>query len=371
MWDECPAAERQQLRVAAVERAVQATPPLPVPLRERHHSYQTTRVARFRTLLEKGAQAQESLVQEARVDVPPALRSDIWPRLLGISAESLESAMLGSELPLKPLSEETIKQISVDLPRCHQEHPVLASADGQACIRAVLEAWLQAHPSFAYLQGLDSLAAPFVVLHFHRAQRPSPDEMADQALDVAVADNLPAGAEGEAEPSAETEGVVRTKPSAWLLPAIQPAYCCLVAFTGRYLSGIFAEDGTSMLRAQLAEFTELLASELPGLASHFAAEGVQADFFAIPWLLTMFSHVLPIPHTLRLWDVLLAHADAPTAESLPLFFAIAVLEQSKEELLRLDFNGMLLYLARLPPVDLDLALRTGVSAWQSGAGDRV
>ena len=50
---------------------------------------------------------------------------------------------------------------------------------------------------------------------------------------------------------------------------------------------------------------------------------------------------------------------------------IAILEQSKEELLRLDFNGMLLYLARLPPVDLDLALRTGVSAWQSGAGDRV
>ena len=83
MWDECPAAERQQLRVAAVERAVQATPPLPVPLRERHHSYQMARVARFRALLEKGAQGQESLVQEARVDVPPALRSDIWPRLLG------------------------------------------------------------------------------------------------------------------------------------------------------------------------------------------------------------------------------------------------------------------------------------------------
>ena len=63
VWDECPAAERQQLRVAAVERAVQATPPLPVPLRERHRSYQMARAARFRALLEKGAQGQESLAQ--------------------------------------------------------------------------------------------------------------------------------------------------------------------------------------------------------------------------------------------------------------------------------------------------------------------
>jgi len=132
-----------------------------------------------------------------------------------------------------------------------------------------------------------------------------------------------------------------------------------------FLNRIFASGSTSMLRAQLAEFSELLAAELPELGTHFRSEGVTAELFAIPWLLTLFAHVLPLPNILQLWDVLLAHGDDPHVESLPLYVAISIVRQSEAQLLALDFNGILLHLSRLPPIDLDLALREAVVSWKA------
>jgi len=115
------------------------------------------------------------------------------------------------------------------------------------------------------------------------------------------------------------------------------------------------------------QFTELLAEEMAALATHLRTEGVTADLFVIPWLLTLFAHVLPLQNTCVLWDTLLAHVDEPTVESLPLFVAIAILRQTEAQLLALDFNGILLHLSRLPPIDLDLALREAVAAWKARA----
>ena len=350
LWDGCSAQERQQLRVSAI---AEAAPPVPVPLRERHRAYQEARVAQFRSLIhEKAASAdnRRDIIREARTDIPPTLRAEVWPQLLGISSQSLDEAN-SPAFDEAWLDEKTRKQIDVDLPRCHQENAILASVEGQTCLRLVLEAWLQTHSqSSVYCQGLDSLAAPFVILFYHRA--------------TAVDDSE----------QQQDSGLSELPPYSHLRPAVQPAYCCLVAFTGRYLNRIFASDSTSMLRAQLAEFNELLGEEMVELATHLRREGVTAELFAIPWLLTLFAHVLPLQHTLQLWDVLLAHADEPNVETLPLFVAISILRQSEAQLLGLDFNGILLYLSRLPPIDLDLALSEAVAAftgWKARAEARL
>lgn len=304
------------------------------------------------------------------VRVLQALRAEIWPILLGLSAESLESEFMLTPIDLNVLGrssvldEKTRKQIDVDLPRCHQENAILASTEGQTCLRFVLEAWLETHlQSSDYCQGLDSLAAPFVTLFFHRCcvNTDLSETARDQVVDPADA------CDPQADEAAGLECSQNKRGAPCMRLAVQPAYCCLVAFTGRFLDQIFASGSTSMLRAQLAEFSELLSAELPQLASHFRDEGVTVELFAIPWLLTLFAHVLPLPNVLQLWDVLLTHGDDPRAESLPLYVAISVLRQSEAHLVTLDFNGMLLHLSRLPPIDLDCALRDAVVKWTAGS----
>lgn len=302
-----------------------------------------------------------------------ALRAEVWPILLGLSAESLDAETMLAPMHVDSpgnigaVDEKTRKQIDVDLPRCHQENAILASAEGQTCLRFVLEAWLETHAqSNVYCQGLDSLAAPFVTLFFHRCCTSTGTSEPGQDQVFSLTDEWDPYIDERADPQylSHKEDVPRMR------LAVQPAYCCLVAFTGRLLDQIFASGSTSMLRAQLAEFSELLSVELTELAAHFRAEGVTVDLFAIPWLLTLFAHVLPLPNVLQLWDVFLANWDEDHAESLPLYVAVAVLRQSEAQLLALDFNGILVHLSRLPPIDLDCAIRDAVAKWAAGTVDK-
>lgn len=76
------------------------------------------------------------------------------------------------------------KQISLDIPRCHQYHPLLASPVGHKKFKKILKAWVavcshliyyilnfnsifcQSNSVLVYWQGLDSTLAPFLALHF-------------------------------------------------------------------------------------------------------------------------------------------------------------------------------------------------------------
>ena len=255
LWDGCSAQERQQLRVSAIADAALS---VPVPLRERHRGYQEARVAQFRALLHKAASpdSRRDIIREARTDIPPTLRALVWPHLLGISATSLDENTPPS-LDEARLDEKTRKQIDVDLPRCHQENAILASAEGQTCLGLVLEAWLLTHSqSSVYCQGLDSLAAPFVILFYHRVQgrgkvQAESKDAAVQGLACLQPDSRTAAVDHSQQE--QDSGLSRRSTHSHLRPAVQPAYCCLVAFTGRFLNRIFASDDTSMLRAQLAE----------------------------------------------------------------------------------------------------------------------
>lgn len=58
-------------------------------------------------------------------------------------------------------------QIEVDIPRCHQYVDLLASPEGHAKFKRVLKAWVNQNEQYVYWQGLDSLTAPFLLLHFN------------------------------------------------------------------------------------------------------------------------------------------------------------------------------------------------------------
>ncbi|XP_016948548.1 TBC domain-containing protein kinase-like protein [Drosophila biarmipes] len=264
---------------------------LPLVIRERDIEYQFQRVRLFTRLLQGYPHTSEQLRREAAVDVPPLLRGPIWAALLEVVPN-------GSYAKIdKFTSTSTDRQIEVDIPRCHQYDELLSSPDGHRKLRRLLKAWVTAHPQYVYWQGLDSLTAPFLYLNFNNEEL---------------------------------------------------AFLSLFKFIPKYLQWFFLKDNSAVIKEYLSKFSQLTAFHEPLLARHLASISFIPELFAIPWFLTMFSHVFPLHKILHLWDKLML-GDS----SYPLFIGIAILRQLRSTLLTSGFNECILLFSDLPDIVMD------------------
>ena len=262
---------------------------LPLVIKERDVKYQYKRVAMFRRLLQGYPYTRKLIWKEARVDTLPLYRAWIWASLLGIDHD-VQAAYAAID---KESWTPTDRQIEVDIPRCHQYNHLLASPEGHRKFKRVLKAWVATNPQYVYWQGLDSLAAPFLYLNFN-----------DEAL----------------------------------------AWACLSAFIPKYLHNMFMKDNAVVIQEYLAKFSHLQAFHDPDLFNHLDEIGFIPDLYAIPWVLTMFSHVFPLHKIFHLWDRLLlgntsidqTHFSRPFLQgnsSFPLCVGLAVLLQLRAQLM--------------------------------------
>lgn len=251
---------------------------LPLIIRERDTKYQFVRLQLFRQLLKNCPEQRDMVIKEARQDIPPLVRAEVWGQLLAVEKDyEYHYASIDKETPVP-----TDRQIEVDIPRCHQYNELLSSSVGHQKFKRILKAWVKSHPHYVYWQGLDSLCAPFLYLNF----------------------------QNEAH-----------------------AYASLRKFINKYLHNFFLKDNSAVIREYLAKLKHLLAFQDPALASHLHTIGFNPELFAIPWFLTMFSHVFPIHKILHLWDSLLL-GDA----SYPLYIGLSILQQLRTVLLESGFN---------------------------------
>merc|ERR1712188_72629 len=100
------------------------------------------------------------------------------------------------------------------------------------------------------------------------------------------------------------------------------AYCCLQETVRKYLRKFFMRDNNFFLQAFLLVFRHLLAYHEPLLAAHMHRIEFNPELYAIPWFLTLFTHILHLEKIYRLWDTLLLQPD-----SLPLFLSVALMRQ--------------------------------------------
>ncbi|XP_016982427.1 TBC domain-containing protein kinase-like protein [Drosophila rhopaloa] len=264
---------------------------LPLVIREKDIEYQFQRVRLFTRILQGYPHTAEQLQREAAVDVPPLLRGPIWAALLEVVPN-------GSYCKIdKFTATSTDRQIEVDIPRCHQYDELLSSPDGHRKLRRLLKAWVTAHPQYVYWQGLDSLTAPFLFLNFNNEEL---------------------------------------------------AFLSLFKFIPKYLQWFFLKDNSAVIKEYLSKFSQLTAFHEPLLAQHLASICFIPELFAIPWFLTMFSHVFPLHKILHLWDKLML-GDS----SYPLFIGIAILRQLRSTLLTSGFNECILLFSDLPDIVMD------------------
>ncbi|KAF5298584.1 hypothetical protein FQR65_LT09678 [Abscondita terminalis] len=296
---------------------------LPLVIREKDPEYQFHRVILFRRLLHvnvfflcermlsfnfvlKGyPYTKEEIIKEAKKDIPPLLRGSIWASLLNLKGNyEQEYTVIDKET-----STPTDRQIEVDIPRCHQYNELLSSGEGHKKLKRILKAWIYRNSQYVYWQGLDSLTAPFLYLNFN-----------DEAK----------------------------------------AFSCLSMFIPKYLHNFFLKDNSAVIQEYLAKFSQLIAFHDPTLANHLQNINFIPELFAIPWFLTMFSHVFPLHKILHLWDKLLL-GDS----SFPLHVGLSILSQLRDTLLASGFNECILLFSDLPEVDMEQCVVNSLLTYNS------
>ncbi|XP_077460534.1 TBC domain-containing protein kinase-like protein [Stigmatopora argus] len=292
---------RSNLTPSNSANELSATVKLPLIIRERDTEYQLLRVILFDRLLKAYPYKKNSVYKEARVDIPPLVRGLAWAALLGIEGDiqaKYESTDKDTPIP-------TDRQIEVDIPRCHQYDELLSSPQGHTKFRRVLKAWVVSHPDLVYWQGLDSLCAPFLYLNFN-----------NEAL----------------------------------------AYACMSAFIPKYLYNFFLKDNSHVIQEYLTVFSQMIAFHDPELSNHLNEIGFIPDLYAIPWFLTMFTHVFPLHKIFHLWDTLLLGNS-----SFPLCIGMAILQQLRDRLLANGFNECILLFSDLPEIDIERCVRESIN----------
>ncbi|KAF2901025.1 hypothetical protein ILUMI_05165 [Ignelater luminosus] len=278
---------------------------LPLVIREKDPEYQFHRTILFRRLLHGYPFTRNRIIKEAQVDIPPLLRGEIWAALLNI-ANNYEKEYVEID---KQTSTITDRQIEVDIPRCHQYNELLSSGVGHQKLKRILKAWICKNSQYVYWQGLDSLTAPFLYLNFNNEAK---------------------------------------------------AFACLSAFIPKYLHNFFLKDNSVIIQEYLAKFSQLIAFHDPVLANHLQNINFVPELFAIPWFLTMFSHVFPLHKIFHLWDKLLL-GDS----SFPLHVGLSILTQLRDTLLNSGFNECILLFSDLPEVDIEQCVCQSLETYNS------
>ncbi|XP_030643926.1 TBC domain-containing protein kinase-like protein [Chanos chanos] len=293
--------EQSSLPQSSSSNELTAAVSLPLIIRERDTEYQLIRIVLFDRLLKAYPYKKNQVWKEARVDIPPLLRGLAWAALLGVEGDiQAKYDSIDKDTPIP-----TDRQIEVDIPRCHQYDELLSSPQGHVKFRRVLKAWVVSHPDLVYWQGLDSLCAPFLYLNFN-----------NEAL----------------------------------------AYACMSAFIPKYLYNFFLKDNSHVIQEYLTVFSQMIAFHDPELSNHLNEIGFIPDLYAIPWFLTMFTHVFPLHKIFHLWDTLLLGNS-----SFPFCIGVSILQQLRDRLLANGFNECILLFSDLPEIDIERCVRESIN----------
>ncbi|KYQ90250.1 RabGAP/TBC domain-containing protein [Tieghemostelium lacteum] len=244
-------------------------------------------------------QSQPQIIRLARYSIPSLLRGEIWAAILGVNDNDAKQIFYSINLDQKGPND---KQFELDIPRCHQYHPILSSEQGHIQLFRVLKAWSVYNIEYGcYWQGLDSVCATFVVHHFYNESK---------------------------------------------------AFASLKAFVDKYLKILYVPNNFSALSEIMLVYKQLLSYHDPEVSVHLNTIQFEPDLYAIPWFITIFAHILPIDKIETLWDTILL---GPS--SLPYFIAISIMIQFRQFILTTNSETCLKILPKITSLDVDVCVR--------------
>lgn len=283
------------------------------------HSARTTRINKFKRILQASTISLSELRDSAWSGVPPEVRAMTWQILLGYLPTSSERRVAtlerkrreylegvrqafergssgstgavaagiagASSFPStirgrgRGLDEAIWHQISIDVPRTNPHLQLYSYEATQRSLERILYVWAIRHPASGYVQGINDLVTPFWQV-FLGAYISDPDiesgmdpgQLPKQVLDAVEADSF----------------WCLTK----LLDGIQDNY-------------IAQQPG---IQRQVASLRDLTTRIDDGLAKHLENEGVEFIQFSFRWMNCLLMREISVKNTIRMWDTYLVRS---------------------------------------------------------------
>jgi TBC1 domain family member 2 len=213
--------------------------------------------------------------------------------------------------------QETLRQVLVDVPRTAPDIPLFRHDRIKRMLSRLLYSWAMRHPASSYVQGINDLATPLIVVFLGSYFD------GDDVLDGHVMHHLPDDKLDELEAD---------------------VYWCLA----NLLSGIqdhYTADqpGVQRMVRRLEDLTHRIDA---ALCQHLSSEGVEFLQFSFKWmncLLLREFHLRCIP---RLWDTYLAEKSG--FEDFHVYVCAAFLCQFSSDLQTMPFDGLFGFFQDMP-----------------------
>ncbi|KAF1840298.1 RabGAP/TBC [Cucurbitaria berberidis CBS 394.84] len=345
-----------------------AVPPNASAKQIEEHSARTTRINKFKRILQASTISLPDLRDSAWSGVPSEVRAMTWQILLGYLPTSSErrvatlerkrreyldgvrqafersvssstgTAAAGTRGRGRGLDESIWHQISIDVPRTNPHLQLYSYEATQKSLERILYLWAIRHPASGYVQGINDLVTPFWQV-FLGAYISDPDiesgmdpgQLPKQVLDAVEADSF----------------WCLTK----LLDGIQDNY-------------IAQQPG---IQRQVTSLRDLTTRIDDGLARHLENEGVEFIQFSFRWMNCLLMREISVKNTIRMWDTYLAEEDG--FSSFHLYVCAAFLVKWSDQLRKMDFQEVMMFLQSLPTrqwteKDIELLLSEAF-IWQS------
>eukprot|EP00850_Spirogloea_muscicola_P010357 SM000060S19689 [mRNA] locus=s60:670757:673815:+ [translate_table: standard] len=323
-----------------------ATPPEPEPVAappeppaapkappSEGRSTDAARVVRFKRELANTTVDLDALRELSWSGVPPNMRPLVWRLLLGYAppnADRREQVLARKrreyrdcvpqyyDIPSAERTDEelhTLRQIAVDVPRTVPDVKFFQQPALQASLERVLYIWSIRHPASGYVQGINDLVTPFMVVFLSEYFE---GDMQTWAVDKLTIDTL---YQVEAD-----------------------SYWCL----SKLLDGIqdhytFAQPGIQRLVFKLREIVRRIDEPV---TKHMEEQGLEFLQFAFRWFNCLLIRELPFHLIARLWDTYLSEGDA--FPEYMVYACASFLLTWTDQLQQLDFQEMVLFLQHLP-----------------------
>jgi len=274
----------------------------------------------------------------------PHIRSQAWTLMLGVAPNARDRYQTTldkrrneyadlSKKSVENVQEEQVlsRQIKVDLPRTNVghlnhllDHPALLDL-----MERVLFVWAIRHPACGYVQGINDILVPFLIIYLAAEQGVSSFDELD--IDVIIKKDPNAMARVEAD-----------------------VYACLSKILDTvqdyYTSG---QPGIQRMVKRLKDIVKRIDEPL---YNHLEAQGLDFLQFSFRWFNCLLAREFPLNCAVRLWDTYISEATASaasggTASDFSLFHVYlcsVFLVYWSPQLKVMDFQQLLMFMQRLP-----------------------
>ncbi|KAJ0973025.1 hypothetical protein J5N97_020984 [Dioscorea zingiberensis] len=293
----------------------------------------SARVAKFTKELSGTSVILEKLRELAWSGVPPYMRPDVWRLLLGYASPNsdrregalrrkrldyLDCVSQYYDIPDTERSDDEInmlRQIAIDCPRTVPDVIFFQQEQVQKSLERILYTWAIRHPASGYVQGINDLVTPFLIVFLSEYLDGSMENWSISDLSLEIISDVEAD-----------------------------CYWCLSKLLdGMHDHYTFAQPGIQRLVYKLKELVRRIDEPV---SRHMEEQGLEFLQFAFRWFNCLLIREIPFHLVTRLWDTYLAEGD-----SLPdflVYISASFLLTWSDKLQKLEFQEMVMFLQHLP-----------------------